>query len=597
VTPEQTPPGPGDLSAHPDDSVPIRPARKPTAATGATDESRPTSMAPEQLGFIPRRAVPWLSPVLLAGTAVRVVLAELFGAYLDKRELQNALPDKTFDERPDGDDTAEVWFDYVADLGDGFNATYSIAYLLAQQQLTIDGKPLPRGQMLVMGGDQVYPTPSGQQYEDRSKGPYRAALPQPPLDDTHPTIYALPGNHDWYDGLTAFLRLFARGQAKIGGWHTSQSRSYFAIQLPSRWWLLAVDAQFGAYLDDPQLRYFQRVADECLRPGDRVIVCTPSPGWVIATDDPHAFDTTDYFLRTVIAPTGAEVRVMLSGDLHHYSRYTGRDRELITSGGGGAYLYPTHHLPERIDVPPKATLVRNPSPSREYRLAATYPTKSRSRWLSAGVFFRLPWRNPAFVSFLGTVHLLLMLALAGSAQRMSGAEQRLFTIPVVVMAMLVLGGNIVFAMPPATGHRRPRHWVLGTLHGVAHIGLGVLGAWVWLKLPFVDLPWPLPILVAALLYLPVGGLVASQVVSAYLLVASVFRVNINELFAAQGIFDAKGFLRLHLSADGTLTIYPLAVDRVGRKWTPTPTAAADQPWLEPTEPLRVKLAEPPIRCR
>jgi len=597
VTPEQTPPGPGELSAHPGDSVPIQPVEKPTAAEGATDEPRPTSMEPEQLGFIPRRGVPWLSPVLLAGTAVRVVLAELFGAYLDKRELQNALPDKTFDERPDGDDTAEVWFDYVADLGDGFNATYSIAYLLAQQQLTIDGKPLPRGQMLVMGGDQIYPTPSGQQYEDRFKGPYRAALPQPPLDGTRPRLYALPGNHDWYDGLTAFLRLFARAQAKIGGWHTSQSRSYFAIQLPSRWWLFAVDTQFGAYLDDPQLRYFQRVADECLRPGDRVIVCPPSPGWVTAKDDPHVYDTMDYFLRTVIAPTGAEVRVMLSGDLHHYSRYTDGDRELITSGGGGAYLYPTHHLPERIDVPPKATLVRNPSPSREYLLAATYPTKRRSRWLAAGVFLRLPWRNPAFVSFLGTVHLLLMLALAGSAQRMSGAEQRLFTIPLVVMAMLVLGGNIAFAMPPAAGHRRPRHWVLGTLHGVAHIGLGVLGAWVWLKLPFVDLPWPLPVLVAVLLYLPVGGLAASQVVSAYLLVASVFHVNVNELFAAQGIFDAKGFLRLHLSADGTLTIYPLAVDRVGRKWTPTPTAAADQPWLEPTEPLRVKLAEPPIRCR
>ena len=76
-----------------------------------------------------------------------------------------------------------------------------------------------------------------------------------------------------------------------------------------------------------------------------------------------------------------------------------------------------------------------------------------------------------------------------------------------------------------------------------------------------------------------------------------FHVNINELFAAQGIVNAKGFLRLHLSADGTLTIYPLTVDRVGRKWTPTPTATADQLWLEPPEPLRARLAEPPIRCR
>ena len=63
--------------------------------------------------------------------------------------------------------------------------------------------------MLVMGGDQVYPTASNAAYEDRCKGPYQAALPEPPPNGS-PTLYAVPGNHDWYDGLTAFLRLFAR---------------------------------------------------------------------------------------------------------------------------------------------------------------------------------------------------------------------------------------------------------------------------------------------------------------------------------------------------------------------------------------------------
>ncbi|MFC7614164.1 hypothetical protein ACFQV2_12045 [Actinokineospora soli] len=31
--------------------------------------------------------------------------------------------------------------------------------------------------MLVLGGDQVYPGASTRAYEDRTKGPYRAALP------------------------------------------------------------------------------------------------------------------------------------------------------------------------------------------------------------------------------------------------------------------------------------------------------------------------------------------------------------------------------------------------------------------------------------
>ncbi|MGC9670299.1 metallophosphoesterase family protein [Planosporangium sp. 12N6] len=582
-------------------------------------------MLPEQLGFTPRRGVPWLSPTLLAGTAVRVVLAGLFGAYLDKRELQNALHAEIFDERPgaagdvrndgnaagevqndgnvepggaagnrDDADQGELWLDYVADLGDGFNATYSVAYLLAQPRLTVDGAALPRGRVLVMGGDQVYPTASWQQYEDRFKGPYEAALPRAPLDGDQPTMYALPGNHDWYDGLTAFLRLFTRGHGKVGGWRTRQTRSYFAIRLPHRWWLFAIDAQLDAYIDDPQLHYFRRVAER-LRPGDRIILCPPNPTWVEAVQDRQAYDTVDYFIRTVIDPTGAQVRLMLSGDLHHYARYTRPDRELITCGGGGAYLYPTHRLPQRLDVPPKTTLVRKKSPSEEYRLAATFPTRSRSRQLAAGVFTRLPWRNPGFVSLLGTIHLLLLFAFLGAAQRMSGLEQRLFTIPFVGMVFLVLGATLGFSMPSTAGRRRFRHWALGAGHGAAQLGLGVFGAWAWTRLSFHDLPWPLPLLLGALLYLPVSGLLAGWIVAGYLLVASTFDVNVNELFAAQGIVDHKSFLRLHVGRDGTLTIYPIAVDRVGRRWRPAPDAPADRPWLEPTRPLTVRLAEEPIR--
>jgi hypothetical protein len=606
VDPDKTSRAPGELTADPGDPAAVEPTQKPVPPV-SDSHPRPTSMRPEQLGFTPRRAVPWLSPSLLAGTAVRVVLAGLFGAYLDKRELQNSLPSKIFDERVDGAEDGELWLDYVADLGDGFNATYSIAYLLAQPQLTVDGEVLPRGRALVMGGDQVYPTASGQQYEDRFKGPYEAALPEPSdpdpdldghgdSDGDRPTMYALPGNHDWYDGLTAFLRLFARAHGSIGGWRTHQSRSYFAIELPHRWWLFAIDAQLDAYIDDPQLRYFREAA-KSLRPGDRVILCPPNPTWVEATHDAHAYDTIDYFLRTVISPTGAQVRVMLSGDLHHYARYTHPDRELITAGGGGAYLYATHHLPERLDVPPKATLVRKKSPSQEYRLAATYPTKASSRRLAAGVFGRLPLRNPGFATLLGTIQLLLMLAFTGAAQRMSGPEQRLFTIPVVLMAVIVLGATIGFAMPPTAGNRRLKHWALGVGHGAAQLGLGVLGAWAWLRLPFHDLPWPLPLVVATLVHLPVSGLLASWIVAGYLLVASAFDVNVNELFAAQGIVDHKSFLRMHLDSEGTLTIYPIAVDRVGRRWRPAPDAPAKNPWIEPIRPLSVRLAEQPIRLR
>src|SRR5262249_9067769 len=147
-----------------------------------------------------------------------------------------------------------------------------------------------------------------------------------------------------------------------------------------------------------------------------------------------------------------------------------------------------------------------------------------------------------------------------------GTELQLVTIPVGVMVALVLFGNVMFALPPLAGHRRPKHLILGGAHGLAHVGLGLLGTWLWLKTPFVGLPYPLPLMFAAVLYLPASGLIASQLVSGYLLVASAFHVNVNELFAGQAIVDAKGFLRLRIGADGALTIYPVGVNRVGRKW-------------------------------
>ncbi|MEV0153002.1 metallophosphoesterase [Micromonospora sp. NPDC050686] len=552
---------------------------------------RPRSTDPLELGFTPRKPVPWLAPLLLISTGIRTLLALLFGAYLDKRELQNALDARIGRQvGPDGG----LWLDYVADLGDGFNATYSIAYLLAQPELTVDGHRLPRAQTLVMGGDQVYPSAAYEAYEDRCKGPYQAALPVAPPE--RPTLFAVPGNHDWYDGLTAFLRLFVRSRDRnFGGWTTGQSRSYFAVELPADWWLIGLDDQSGSYLDDPQLSYFDEVARK-LTPRSRVIVAVPAPTWVKAADHPTAYDSVDYFIRTIIAPTGAQVRLLLSGDLHHYARYAGPDRQLITCGGGGAYLYPTHELPERIEVPPRDTLARRASRTRPYDLAACYPDRARSRRYGWGILARLPFRNPGFATLLGTLHTLLMLAMAGVATNRAGtSEQRLFSVPLMIMLVVALLGAAFFAKPPSAGGKRhARHWILGVSHCLAHLALAAAGTWAWLRLPFYEWPWPLPAVAAAVVYGPVLGLVAAELVAAYLLVAGSFGVNVNELFAGQGIEDAKAFLRLRIDPDGTLTIYPVAVDRVSRDWQVNPDQTPHAPWLLPKTPLTPHLAEPPI---
>nr|MDT0660132.1 metallophosphoesterase [Micromonospora sp. DSM 115978] len=555
---------------------------------------RPRSLDPLELGFTRRKAVPWLAPLLLISTGVRTLLALLFGAYLDKRELQNSLPGNT--HRAVGPDGG-LWLDYVADLGDGFNATYSVAHLMARPELELDdGHRLPRAQMLVMGGDQVYPAASGSAYEDRCKGPYQAALPHPPPGADPPALYAVPGNHDWYDGLTAFLRLFVRSRDdNVGGWVTPQARSYFAVELPANWWLFGLDEQSGAYLDDPQLLYFEEAARN-LGPESKVILVVPAPSWLKAVDNPQAYDAVDYFIRTIVTPTGAEVRLLIAGDLHHYARYTSPDRELITCGGGGAYLYPTHKLPECIEVPPKDTLARRASRSEPFDLAGRYPDPARSRRYGWGVFGRLPLRNPGFVTLLGILQTMIMLAIAGvTAPRVGETDQRLFSIPLVAIVVVALLGAAFFAKPPtASGKRKLRHWLLGLSHGLSHVGLAAGGAWAWLSLPFHQWPWPLPVFAAILLFAPVAGLVASQLTAGYLVLAGHFGVNLNELFAGQGIEDAKSFLRLRIDPDGTLTVYPVAVDRIGRHWKINPDQSVDASWIVPERPLRARLAEPPI---
>ncbi len=570
----------------------MRMLRAATSVARVDPLKRPENLKPQELGFTPQPQVPWLAPMLLLRTGVRTALAMIFGAYLDKRELQGALPAR-WHEQPGTD--GELWLDYVSDLGDGFNATYSVAYLLAQPELTVDDHELPRGQVLVMGGDLVYPSASMRKYENRTKGPYTAAMPVPPADGPRPTLYALPANHDWYDGLTAFLRVFVGQRAhSIGGWRLEQTRSYFAVELPHRWWLFAVDEAFGAYIDDPQLVYFEQAAAR-LGPGDRVIVAAPAPTW--AKPDPTGYDSLDYFLRNVIAPTGAEVRLMIAGDQHYYARYEHPDRQLVTCGGGGAYLAATHTIPEQITVPPRETIVRKASPRRDYQLAARFPDARRSRRMSWGVFGRLPWRNPGFSAMIGILHTLLMLAFAGAAQQLTEVEERLLTIPLAAMVLLVLAAAIGFAYTPTGGPKTTRHFVAGLLHGVAHVGLGAAGAWAWLQLPLHDLTWPLPLLAAVVLYLPLSGLVGGQLVAAYLLIASLFRINVNELFAAQGIEDAKSFLRLHIARDGSLTIYPVGVERVCQRWRADPEAErADASWVVPAKPdsLRYRLAEAPI---
>jgi hypothetical protein len=531
-------------------------------------------MTPASLGFTPQRPVRWLNPRELARSAVAVVLADIFGAYSDKRELQQVgvFEQGTFDHG----EADELWLDYVADVGDGFDPTYSVASLIGQSELKVDGAPapLPRASVLVLGGDEVYPVANTAAYEERTTRVYAAALPVAPRPQ--PTLYAIPGNHDWYDGLTAFLRVFAQQQS-IGGWETAQRRSYFALRLPHRWWLLAVDIQLDTYIDQPQLAYFRAVAAD-LKPGDGVILCTAKPSWY-SPDGGASLRRLAYFVEHIVVPTGAAVRLVLSGDAHHYVRYTSpaTGQTLLTAGIGGAYTSATHDLRDRLELPvPLEGDAGAGAGSATYdRGPETWPPRGASRRMGWGVL-RLPFRNLGFWGVLGGVHAAFVTALLTGNVLWTAA-----------LTLLMLGGAVGFAHPERSGLGASLRY--GLPHGLAHVALGTAAFWACAALPEGWVRWAG---VAGVFV--VAGFLAAELTGVYLLLAGFRRANLNELFAAQSLVDHKGFVRLHLGPDGALRVYPVGLETVCRRWRADPGGAPVDPWLVPLDPLEPRLIEEPF---
>jgi hypothetical protein len=624
-------------------------------------------VGPDGLTFLRQPMVDWLRPSQLAKTGLKAALSGVFGAYADKRELQAALHPWSGTVSPyDGDYSREsqgdFWFDFVADLGDGFDSTYAIAWLLSRPELRLPGPnepALPRGRFLVLGGDQVYPTASRDEYQNRFRGPYEAAFPSLTRkpDPSDPDLFAIPGNHDWYDGLTSFTRLFCQSR-RIGRWATRQTRSYFAIRLPYNWWLWGVDIQLASDIDRPQMEYFARIADEmkkaCPDENDppRLILCTGQPTWAdcgaecpdrrgLRRAEPHLFDNEAFLEERIIKPRGVRLVATLSGDLHHYMRYAEEARgpsdpglgagamerpethkgvQRITSGGGGAYLYPTHHMPNAIELEEGDQKVR-------YRRQGMYPGEAESHLWARRIRW-LPFRNWRFSFFLGAIYLLFAWTLqsaskahpipcgGGVASLMECLQPRGLS-PVEAMnafwqilkhspSNVVFGLFVIFGLyqfRASEDESAGRWW--GAVHGAAHVLLNFALIWAISIINLRLLPLDLEELRQALLFLVEmlvgGGLLGAALFALYLWASSKDHgCHINEVFSSQHIADCKNFLRLRINPQGTLTIHPIGVPTVpkGRDWTvreaPRPGDALIDP---PAGGIALTRIEPDINCR
>ncbi|EER09847.1 hypothetical protein Pmar_PMAR018489 [Perkinsus marinus ATCC 50983] len=205
---------------------------------------------------------------------------------------------------------------------------------------------LPRANVVFHGGDLAYPVPSHEAFVDRLIRPLEWALPPHQEAPTgvskasaiadQPQFFAIPGNHDWYDGLEVYLHWFV-GQDHLAGWKVPQKSTYFAVKLSHG------PSTIRVFLWPSGLR--GKVDTE-----DRVVVITHRPNWEC---DVVERSRTGYLVSVLLDKIGEpRLGMRLAGDTHHYSRYMPADGSkgvpLVTSGGAGAFLHPTHFPPKDI---------------------------------------------------------------------------------------------------------------------------------------------------------------------------------------------------------------------------------------------------------
>ena len=239
----------------------------------------------------------------------------------------------------------------------------------------------------MFGGDEVYPFAKAGAYEAQTELPFAMGLEGGP-DHLNPTLVAIPGNHDWLGGIEEFVTMFRSGRRFAGQWKTPQTENWWHVKLPQGWWLWGIDTGLDNELVGPQVEYFKEAA-KLLEAGDRVILCTPVPLWQLRQKYRESYANLRSTFDPLITEHEATMPLCLSGDSHFFAHVerldTDVDEDHITAGGGGAFLQPTHNLPERIPLE---------DGNAEFRVTTRWPLPADSRALAPGakrIFDRQYW--------------------------------------------------------------------------------------------------------------------------------------------------------------------------------------------------------------
>ncbi|MEU5879335.1 metallophosphoesterase [Spirillospora sp. NPDC047279] len=262
--------------------------------------------------------------------------------------------------------TPEFSFLLLGDTGEGDRSQYAVV----PPALAAGGD----ADFMVIASDVIYPTGEMADYESKFFRPYK---------DFAGPIYAIPGNHDWYDGLRGFLRVFcnldvgcepepwagtlrflprllwrrsgpvdeealARARAEYRArpeQRAAQPGPYWAIDTPSLR-IVGIDTGITGGIDRDQGAWLREMS---AGPKPKLLI-TGKPLLVDDGAKPGPIEDGGTVDEIVRDPAHNYVAA-IGGDTHNYQRYPvrtddGRTIEYVVSGGGGAFMHATHIIPK-----------------------------------------------------------------------------------------------------------------------------------------------------------------------------------------------------------------------------------------------------------
>lgn len=556
---------------------PEAPSQPTPAASGSPPPARRPAPTPGdathlffQRGKSYPRAIAWLGFSSFWGHLWHLAASVLATEDIDARDWMDADPPDELTQRvarqlgaagPDGQTVTELlgrdlWVDFIADTGDDPDVSHAVATMLFRDYLVpgADGEILaPRGDVLMFGGDTAYPVATQIEIHNRVCIPFNRVLRE--VDDGHPRVLmGIPGNHDWYDGLDGFARMFRarrglidRGDIvddridtsgpvghlidwveafRVGtfvakravlpliGYTPVQNASYFVLRLAPELDLWAVDRQLRA-LDYTQRSYFgQERSDAPTRP---VMLAMADPAYAMLAPCAIGLRTLD----SVGLSLEKDNVFVVTGDTHHYCRQqVGRSIHMI-AGGGGAFLHPAR-IQRRGYAPPDAEF---PGPRASFALAMQVP------WQIAG-------GRAGFV-----VHVVMALMyLPILMMHISGQS--------TAVACAVVGLISTFVCGMVGGWRQRNALAIAVLAGLCGAwvgGLPYLLRWVvaWLGEGYLTEPAQAIVAYVAGIYPATLGF------GTYLMVLTILGLEQHQAFSALAHPGYKHFTRLRVRADGS----------------------------------------------